>query len=153
MGARGPNKTPKKVLQLKNSWRGKEAPDDPNEESGAPVKPEDLSIQADKYWNGFVDKLLSMGVLATVDGDMLALMCETKAEYVVARDVCYSRGIIGTNSSGADCIEPAVKVRDAASVRLKALYREFGLSPSARASVTKIESTTGSSDKRSLLDA
>jgi len=101
-----------------------------------------LSDRAAQHWPELADLLADMNVLADGDKTALALLCETLAEYLDARDTVAREGATyeATTEAGAVMYRahPAVAQRNDAARRVQSLLSEFGLTPSARAKVAAL---------------
>lgn len=97
-----------------------------------PYCPDYLSTYAKSVWRRIVPQLDDMGVLARIDRETLAILCETVAKWREAAEVM-QRGILTTGQRGEAVKNPAWQIyRD--SARLISQYSAmFGLSPSDRA--------------------
>lgn len=77
MGARGPQKTPTKLLDKRGAWRAKErTKTEPQHVPGKPKCPASFKGQARREWNAIVKLLDSAGVLTIADGPALARYCK-----------------------------------------------------------------------------
>jgi P27 family predicted phage terminase small subunit len=79
MGKRGPKRESTKSLKLRGSWKGKERVDvevDPC----LPDCPEELEGNAREYWFRIVPKMANMGILADIDAESIADLCNVYAE-------------------------------------------------------------------------
>lgn len=138
MGTRGPAPKPlhmKLVDGTARSDRG--APDQPQPD-GLPVKPEFADEIASDKWDELFPILDRMGVLTEADGDALALLCTWHAVYDRAAQALASYGadITFTTEGGYEAQRAEVGIMAKAADKLKALYREFGMTPSARTGVS-----------------
>jgi P27 family predicted phage terminase small subunit len=87
-----------------------------------------------------------MGVLSTADRTALALLCDALAAYVEAKVQVAEEGSTyeTENEAGSRMVRkhPAVEVGGDAARFAKTLLTEFGLTPAARAKVSRVESGT-----------
>lgn len=95
--------------------------------------PDWLSPQAVEKWDIVVPELQAIGILATVDLDMVALYCESYAEYRRALAGVTTELIETQNHNIVQ--HPAVSLRNAAFERMVKLAREFGFTPASRLSL------------------
>jgi len=151
MGKRGPNKTPLKLLKLRDSWRAKGRVNAPAPKSEVPRMPTWLTREAKAEWNRVVKQLDALGLITKIDRASLTMLCNSWADYVAAfKDVkkrgtvieLYKHNVFEVN--GKDVIKkdltsivknPNIAVMNDAFGRWHKLNREFGLTPGARASL------------------
>lgn len=120
MPRRGPSKTPTAVLKARGSWRAKEREKEGGEPEVEPLEdfppaPERLSAAGRQIWNDVVPKIQRMRILSESDLNSLAVYCDLHDLYW----------------NGGDKLKIAPQLRNYA--------REFGLTPSARASVKVLD--------------
>jgi P27 family predicted phage terminase small subunit len=146
MGKRGPQPTPKRILELRGSWRAKERGDNPQPTPGAPPCPTWLDKEARKEWQRLVPELERMGLLTVVDGAALTCLCTAWAEYIWATKTLEAEGRVVTCGGkvvekpdgtfevlGAQLVpHPAVAMQRSAWKAVKDFAALFGLNPSAR---------------------
>jgi P27 family predicted phage terminase small subunit len=100
-----------------------------------------LDDAARAVWNRVVHQLAAMGIVARVDEDVLAMLCNTAAEYVACAVQLRKDGmslkepllnkhkeIIGERT----ILHPLVRVKKALADQLLAVSREIGTTPKAR---------------------
>ena len=118
VGRRGPAKTPSKVLTARGSWRGvKRVKSQPKPDDKAPRCPAWLSAKARVAWKTLIPKLTEMGVIGTCDRNALARYCDFFVRWRAAADL--------------GDMDVALKI----STHLLRIEQQFGLTPSARASL------------------
>ena len=125
MGARGPVKKPAAVHKARGTFRPHRH-NDVRLPVQIPDMPPDLSPAAQAHWNVLTQKLLKAGLVADLDGTFLRLLCEECALYL---EICDEIRIVGLLPSLASGL---LKARHSSFTRLRAMGRDFGLSPSAR---------------------
>ena len=95
-------------------------------------------------------------MMTELDKTALALYCAAWQEYLDADALvndCHIAGrtrgheLVQINDKGNGYVNPAVKVRQDAWKRLVVALREFGMTPSARSSVTVLPSDQPKDDK------
>lgn len=97
--------------------------------------PSTLKGRARTFWKRHEPILKAMGVLTTADVEMMAVLCETEAEFWAARDDVRKNGTrlqVYTEGGSKWVSNPSVTQASDAGKRLKALMVEFGMSPSSR---------------------
>lgn len=107
----------------------------PNFRRVAPDKPEDLSPDAARVWDLFLDELVRLPILAPLHGPALEVGCETYARWKTAKRQRLETGLLHENSQGT-VANPLVGVEERASKDFRSWCHEFGLTPSAEASVS-----------------
>ena len=144
MGRRGPAPTPTPILQLRGSWRANARKNEPSPARKAPAKPRGMSREASATWDYLVPKLVKMGVLAEVDRNALHRYCETWARWKRAGKFLRENGetypLYETDKNGNERVKyhapfPEVSIYRGTSDMLHRMEQQFGLSPSARASI------------------
>ena len=101
---------------------------------GIPIKPDELSSDADWLWDQVISQLQSTGLLKPVDAAALEGICETFARWREAVRFRRERGLLGKNSQGV-VAAPWIGVEERASREFRAWCAEFGLTPAAEKNV------------------
>lgn len=143
MGRRGPARRPTMLRLVEGARPDKVNQDEPQPRPVDPEPPEewtelgpDLCEQL-LVWNRTVDQLRGMGLAFAADTDSLvayveAVVVHRRASRQLAATDCT---LLVTGAQGNLVKNPLLQIqRDAAAV-IRAFAREFGLTPSARASV------------------
>ena len=145
MGKRGPKPTPKAILRLRGSWRGKETSVDLDVDHKLPQRPKWLKGEAKDTWDRLVPELFKQGLATELNVETLALMCSSWADYVEAEMMLDStRNENGTralliNTSGGGVMEnPLLYTRNRAFGQFCKMAACFGLTPADMAGVTKV---------------
>lgn len=136
-GRSGRKRTPVELLRLRGTFR----PDRHGDRGftvpgGAPEAPASLSAGARKEWNRLCPLLVSAGVLAPTDRDILACYCEVVAELEAISAFCVQNGsyVPLVKTAGGNAIQnPAIELRNTLRTQLKSLAACLGLSPADRA--------------------
>ena len=141
MGKRGPPKTPTKLLQMRGSWLAKTREGEPQPEQGAPEKPEDLTPNASAAWDHLVPRLEASGVMTRIDGRAFARYCELWALWEDLKAFIHKSGHahpIRNRKGEVTGVKayPQVRLALQTSEHLLRLEQQFGLTPSARASLS-----------------
>lgn len=136
MGKRGPQKKPKKALELTGSWRAKTRGEEPVAE-GAPAPPPELSPEARRLWTDVLEQLEAMGLVGECDSHALGRYCQAVVNYWKAQAVIADKGLTftTTTTAGGEVVKerPEVKIANKLSEECRKLENLFGLNPSARA--------------------
>lgn len=101
--------------------------------AAAPPVPPYMNEAARKHWDRLVPLLLRAKLLAEVDGDGLAMLCCSLAEFEEANTEVVTHGMTGLTDKGYRYILPAVSIRTNAWKKVCQCLRQFGMTPSARA--------------------
>ena len=88
-----------------------------------------------EHWDRLTGYLAESNLLTQVDGDALALLCLAFVEYEEADKEVSLYGMTVMSDKGGVYQHPAVGVRTNAWKKILRLCREFGMTPSARASL------------------
>jgi len=104
------------------------------------VKPPSwLSKEAKKEWKAIAPELIRLGLLTNIDINALAVYCDAVAKYAEAAKRLDEEGIIVeyTNARGATNLvrSPWTQIASQYATIIRQFLSEFGLSPSARASL------------------
>lgn len=123
MGLRGKAPTPTKILKARGSRWAAGRDGEPTLPVEAPTCPGWLGREAKAEWRRQVKHLVTMGVIAQADRALLAVWCETWAEFVAL-----------SGKVAADGADWRLRIaKNAAADRLVKAAQQFGFSPSARA--------------------
>lgn len=94
---------------------------------------------AQREWRKIVPELKRLGLLTNIDTTALAMYCEAVSEYVQAVEKIKENGPVVeyTNTKGeTNMVEnPAIQVKKKNYQVIKDMLKEFGLTPSSRASL------------------
>ena len=121
MSKPGPQPTPTAVLDMRGSWRAKARKNEPKPPAGKAICPARLSVEAKRHWKRLATRLYRMGVLSVIDREAFARYCSLLARWYEVERV--------------NDIDASMKI----SAHLLQLEREFGMTPSARASMATTE--------------
>jgi P27 family predicted phage terminase small subunit len=137
MGKRGPNRTPTAVLEARGSWRGSKRKDKGAncKALGTAQRPQWIKGAAKDEWERLSPKLRDLGILTPLDRAMFSVYCELWKEFLEAKKIIDKDGPILTTDRGHQVKHPAVRMMHDAADRLLKIAREFGLTPSSRASM------------------
>lgn len=134
MGERGPAGYAKKTLKLHGTFR-EDRHGDGDLPPSEPSCPSWLSKEAKAEWKRITPTLVEMVGVHKIDRSLLALYCETWAEYHRSCAILKKEGEIyeaATKSGFIKMKHPMVAIRQAARNDLVKIGRQLGLSPSAR---------------------
>ncbi len=143
MGKRGPAKTPSLILEKRGSWLAKTRNNEPAHDSGKPVCPSGLNPEAKRIWKLLLPKM-APAMLQKVDGFALARYCDAYARWWKTRKFLDEHGEVypkkRTDKHGNVFIEsmaafPQMRIYNMLEATLSRLEGQFGLTPSARASL------------------
>lgn len=141
MGRRGPPPTPTSILAARGSRRASARPDSHAvSESLARIGDLDppaslLSDRAIEIWSDTVEVLRSLDVLADSDREQLAIYCEAMATAEEAAQLLEKEGLTYETPSGQLKPHPAITIRLQHRALANRIAQQFGLTPSARASI------------------
>jgi P27 family predicted phage terminase small subunit len=108
-----------------------------NEEEPAPAAlappcPPFIQGAAREHWDEVAPQLEAMGVLARIDGPMLAAYCEAYAQWRRATDGLAKLGDIIKYPNGIPTLSPYFAIQRRAISTMLRLATEFGMTPSSR---------------------
>ena len=148
MGARGPAKTPKKILEQRGSWLSKDREDTLQIDPSMPIKPDWMGKYACHAWKQLIPKLETMGILTKMDQDALTNYCVLWGRWRIVEEFLEANGqtypitkIIheGTEKEKEVVLIvkefPEVKIAAVLSAQLLRIQGNFGLTPSARSNI------------------
>jgi len=146
MGKRGPKPTPKPILRLRNSWRGKKRTFELGLDHKMPQRPEWLKGEAKKCWVRIVPILYRAGLATELNRETLALLCSAWADFVDAdeqlnlvRNKDGRRALLVKTMGGTKVENPLLYVRKRAWDQVFKAAACFGLTPSDLAGVRAVE--------------
>ena len=137
MGKRGPQKTPTEILERRGSWLAPLRDDAPRAESGIPAPPESMPEELLPRYRSFAEQALALGVMTFTDGDMLTQLAEVDEAYWRTLAILSQQGEYVPHEKQGFVAHPATKRFDQLREARRRMLREFGLSPSSRADVSK----------------
>ena len=109
---------------------------------GKPRCPQWLSDRAKTIWKATVPKLIKLGIVGSIDEHTLSRYCIMYVQWLDCQKFLNNNGsmLSGTDKNGNETTREYPQVRQARSLHkeLLAIEREFGMNPSARASL-KVE--------------
>jgi len=115
---------------------------EPKPKRASPTAPSHMSTKAKAAWKRLAALLDRMGVLTEADGMALERLCEVYTEILEYRELVSTHGATYTTTStqGEPSLKgsPCVAMLADADRRFRAWLIEFGLTPAARAKVTRI---------------
>ncbi len=132
MGKRGPARTPTALAVVRGERRDRINTREPIVPPGEVVAPDWLGDTARREWDRLAPVLIRMGVLTQIDRDALAVYCEAVAHYQQAVEVIDRTAVLIRGQRGLVKNPAAQVARDQAAI-IRAMARELGLTPSARA--------------------
>lgn len=122
---------------------------EPQPDNTRPRPPRHLTKEARKCWDALSRRLHECGLLTSIDGMGLELLCENYATWRDAKDLVDVEGYFCRSDAGNLYQHPAVGAMNTAQKNLVALMKEFGLTPSSRGT---IKLAVDSDDEPSLID-
>jgi P27 family predicted phage terminase small subunit len=130
MGSRGPAPTPKRILELRGSWRANHRDGELELPVEKPSCPATLSPEARAEWRRVVAELYKAGAIAKVDRAVLVIYCEAWAEYVSLGERMVQ--LEAAKEPDSRALWHLSVRRHKAAERVTKLAKEFGLSPASR---------------------
>lgn len=152
MGRRGPARRPTALRLVEGARPDKVNKDEPKPRPVDPEPPEEWVELGDELsehlqvWNRTVDQLRGMGLAFAADTDSLVAYVEAVVVHRNASRQLVNADLLVLGAQGNWVKNPLLQIqRDAAAV-IRAFAREFGLTPSARASVKAEKGEKGDAD-------
>ena len=133
---RGPKPQPTKIKILRgNPGQRPLNAREPTLALATPTPPDWLGDEAREKWDEVAAELAQMGVLTSVDADVLALYSVTWTEWKAASLAIRDHGLTVRTPRGEERTSPYVLIGNKALMQLRALAAELGLTPSSRSRV------------------
>ncbi len=145
MGRRGPPPKPT-ALKILEGNPGKRPLNkrEPQPKKDAPRCPAWLNSEAKAAWRRVVPELKHMGVLTCVDGDALAVYCDTWSRWKQAVRFIHENGEVYTIKDDVGRVKyvqqfPQVAIARNLLTALNRYQQEFGLTPASRSRIVTAE--------------
>ena len=122
---------------------------EPQPDSTIPKCPAWLDAEAKRQWKRLAPELARLGLLTSVDGDVLAGYCTAWSELRAATELLLKEGRTVTTAAGGIKPHPAINMQRTALAAIRAYAGLFGLDPSSRA---RLAVTKGQGEKDELED-
>lgn len=138
MGKRGPAPKPTALKKAQGTYRPDRAAANeaqPGKGARTPNAPAWLDETAKAIWQRHARRLWEAGLLTDVDVSALASLCEAEALYQTAVAMLAAGDTVLTNDKGYTYASPWVQIRSQALKQAQTLWREFGMTPSARSRI------------------
>lgn len=146
MGKRGPAPAPTALKLVRGDRKSRIATSEPQPDDVEVKPPLGLTPKALTVWRRVAPQLVRQRLVTSWDVDAFAAYCEAVVTHVDATKAVRKHGVLITSDHGGLVKNPALQVaRDAANT-IRALAREFGLTPSARASIGSSSAGKAGSD-------
>lgn len=136
MGRRGPPPKPTALRVLQGDRPYRINTREPKPEPGVPKMPTELRKEARAYWRRLIRLLRPMRVLTVADGIVLMLLADALADRYIADLDIRARGQLTLSDRGALVTNPSMRIKRLAAAEANRLSQQFGLSPTARVSLT-----------------
>lgn len=117
-------------------------------DASAPDPPRHLSAGARAEWRQVVPELHRMGVIARLDGTLLAMYAEAVARWRAAERIVAADGMLLTTQQGNRIQHPAVGVANVARRDAVRIMGELGLTPAARAKMEAVATNEDEVDRK-----
>lgn len=140
MGKRGPVKRPTHLAVLHGERKDRVNADEPVAPTGLPDPPDEMADDVRDVWDYTLTQLSTMKLATPADRDLLRAYCEAvvthrKASALIAASNVLIRAQSRTPGQASYVKNPAVQIQRDAAMVMRALAREFGLTPSARSDI------------------
>lgn len=160
MGKRGPAPKPTALKKLQGNPGKRALPagePQPHVGGRAPSVPAWLDEDAKAIWRRYARTMWELRLLTEIDVEAFAALCEATALYQTAVEMVRERGPVQESATGYTQKNGWMTVRDSALADMRALWKEFGMTPSARAGLNlepeKQEDDIGSFLARAVANA
>lgn len=143
MAGRKPKPTHLKIVEG-NAGKRALPKDEPKPRKPKSLRPPPiLSAAARKHWRTIAKQLTDAGILTALDCHALALYCEAFARWSDASQKLRLEGLVITTESGYACQSPYLPIANKAFDQMLKIMVEFGMTPSSRTRVSKVEPDAG----------
>lgn len=130
---RGAKPQPTALKLIKGETRKERLnPNEPKPVPVAPKCPPYVKGLARRIWKEYAPKLERLGILTEVDGLAFADLCLMQADFLHYRKRIEEEGDVFTTDKGYRGQDPVFVMAHKSLDKAKALFAEFGLTPSAR---------------------
>ena len=109
---------------------------EPKPAANKPYMPRELSDGGRRVWRRLAGKLHAAGLLADIDADALAMYCELHARWTEAERAIQANGLTVMTPNGYLVQSPYVSIANRALADMRALLREFGMTPASRSAIS-----------------
>lgn len=137
--ARGPARTPTKILKMRGSKRAGRNHAEPEPEPGIPDPPIPLTGEALKMWHHIIGITEDLGILTAGDGVTLARYCKIWIKWMACEELIDKKGMtyeVKTKVGGKMIRQsPHAQMAMKLSDQLLRIEQEYGLTPASRSSV------------------
>lgn len=134
--AKGRRPEPGQAKVLRGDFRRDRHTHGPKVATGLPPCPKWLPRLARRHWAEIAPKLAESGLLATLDGDVFALHCDTAAKFAeVAAILQRIEDCVELNPQGDQVVSALFSLRNTLHAQLFKTAREFGMTPAARSAI------------------
>jgi P27 family predicted phage terminase small subunit len=142
----GPAREPAEISKLKGGKNAERAEHSLQMDFEIPDPPPHLTQAVREIWDYYVAILSKHRVLSFGDRDALHALCEAVHVHRVASMELEAEGLTVMGANGGTVKNPTAQVQRDAANAIRALCREFGLTPASRAAIMM---NTGGKDKPS----
>lgn len=150
MGKRGPTSKPTNLRVLHGDRKDRINTNEPVPSVEEVVCPDWLQPEAQDVWDRLAPDLEAKGLLTSWDVDTFAVLCDAIVQYRQASRLVTAGGVLVKGRRDAAVKNPAMQiVRDTAQT-IRAYAQEFGLTPSARSSISLPNPGNGLGAERQL---
>lgn len=122
--------------------------DEPTPALEMPDPPALLEGEALAKWRELTALLAEAQILTRLERDALTVYCQTWAEWTAATRKLQKFGSVIKAPSGYPVQSPYVAIANQAKLHLRGLLADFGMTPSARARVSKATPKTAAGDRQ-----
>lgn len=142
MGLRGPAPVPIEIKRKRGNPGKRKLPENapPARLTGELYRPDDLDAGAIEEWERLLPMLLGQGIVSDENYLVVAQICRIESRRKAAQIQVNQDGVVVEGPGGAadPRVHPLLKVIQTCEDQLRQLYREVGITPSSRGSVSKL---------------
>lgn len=151
MGRRGPAPIPTNLRILHGETKPyRVSRNEPIPRDVLPQCPPEASAATRKVWDYTMAELVPMGLATAADRDALLCYCEAVVTHRKASQCLIDEGILVAGLRGTVVRNPALQIQRDSAQLIRSYAHEFGLTPSARQSISTAEAGHGNPAERLL---
>ncbi len=133
----GPHVKPTALKRLQGNPGGRPLPkNEPQPEATMPRCPSHLNAEGKREWRRVANRLHKAGLLTYVDRGLLAAYCNSYGRWVEAEQMLAKHGMVQITPNGFEGKSIWLTISDKSLDQMLKTARDFGLTPSSRATLS-----------------
>lgn len=153
----GRKKKPENIKRLQGTLEpSRDNPNKPALELSMPEPPAYLTPKAKELFNELAEDCYNLGVISDVDGIALGILAQAFADYIYCMEILNKHGhtYVTEDTKGNKVVKkrPEAEIASAKAKFVTSKLSEFGLTPSSRESISKLDSGESGNPLEDLLN-